>query len=167
MYVIYAKLAHFYHSIWNHYSAVVPPCSRYFLTVVSLTYSGLLGLELFLPLQSILFNLCLSFFLGLFQTPVLTWREKIDREEHITIRPWTIKKKTNYKNRVSSQSSDICINNKPTDHQTLAIVKIYRRSRKVLSHDMNTCWFLRNCSNPRFWTWQRIMWCLQLKNKPQ
>lgn len=35
--------------------------------------SGLLGLELFLPLQSILFNLCLSFFLGLFQTPVLTF----------------------------------------------------------------------------------------------
>lgn len=36
------------------------------------TYSSLLGLELFLPLQPILLDLSLSFFLGLLQTPVLT-----------------------------------------------------------------------------------------------
>lgn len=46
--------------------------SRSMSCYVTVTYSGLFGLKLFLPLQPILFDLSLSFFLRLLQTSVLT-----------------------------------------------------------------------------------------------
>lgn len=52
-------------------------CKRNKRSLCVLTHRGFLGLELLLPLETVLFNLCLSFLLGLLQAAIFPWEQNI------------------------------------------------------------------------------------------